>query len=635
MALPTNFDLVTVSGTYVNLDGTPASGTITFSANVAGNTFLKDAGADVLVLPMALSQNLDAKGSFSIDLPATDDPDIVPSGFSYTVTERFANGSRTYSITVPVAGGPVDLVTVAPTQPATASVQLVTKDQVGAPNGVASLDGQGLLTASQRALGWVSARDHGATGNGTTDDTAATQAALDAVPASGGTVYLPAGTYAIQPNPGLLLKSNTTLIGDGVSTVITIPDATNVEGNLVHVESVSHCTVRDLVIDGNRANQNPTTPKNYGLYVGVSTDCSVINVVTRSCSGVGTHVYGSTGVRAVGCLSYDNGYHGYEYEQAVACSLTGSRGTGNDLHGFALDPGEVGGTGSHGNAITGNVFDTNSEYGINVGPSNQLTPGLTQDNTITGNAIRNNALYGVCLYTQDGVTFTGNTVSGNGYFGLFAYKSSSNVITGNEFHNNSQAGAGSYDEIRVQGSSDGLASANNLIVGNTILIDGATKARWAIAEDTATDGPNTIRSNVIPYAGTAGRIQSLCIDDSLDSPPGTQQVVNGKALPAGGQGLDNAFNILRIFSDGADSSVQVVSNKTGDITFWINGASIGRFGDGGVFQHQGSQLAFYDVPPVTRPALSYSRSTDGETAALAALRTALASLGLIADNTTT
>lgn len=42
-------------------------------------------------------------------------------------------------------------------------------------------------------------------------------------------------------------------------------------------------------------------------------------------------------------------------------------------------------------------------------------------------------------------------------------------------------------------------------------------------------------------------------------------------------------------------------------------------------------IGFYNVPPVARPSLTYSRT--GETAANAQLRTALASLGLVADNT--
>ena len=44
----------------------------------------------------------------------------------------------------------------------------------------------------------VNVLDYGAVGNGTTDDSAAIQAAFDALPASGGTVLFPKKTYAFS-----------------------------------------------------------------------------------------------------------------------------------------------------------------------------------------------------------------------------------------------------------------------------------------------------------------------------------------------------------------------------------------------------------------------------------------------------
>jgi polygalacturonase len=68
-------------------------------------------------------------------------------------------------------------------------------------------------------------RAYGAAGNGTTDDTAAIQAALAAARAAGGgTVHLPAGVYIISK--WLVYDSNTQLVGDSASTV-TIRNTTN------------------------------------------------------------------------------------------------------------------------------------------------------------------------------------------------------------------------------------------------------------------------------------------------------------------------------------------------------------------------------------------------------------------------
>jgi len=50
--------------------------------------------------------------------------------------------------------------------------------------------------------------------------------------------------------------------------------------------------------------------------------------------------------------------------------------------------------------------------------------------------------------------------------------------------------------------------------------------------------------------------------------------------------------------------------------------------------HTGTHVGFFGHAAATKPALNYSRATAGETAAEAALRVALAGLGLITDNTT-
>jgi len=52
--------------------------------------------------------------------------------------------------------------------------------------------------ASSTTYYWENVKDHGATGNGTTDDTVAIQAALDTVKLGGGTVVFPPGNYLIS-----------------------------------------------------------------------------------------------------------------------------------------------------------------------------------------------------------------------------------------------------------------------------------------------------------------------------------------------------------------------------------------------------------------------------------------------------
>lgn len=120
MALPVNYDTVPIRGRYVYLDGRPAAGFIRFTGKV---TAVSDA-TDTIILPATIAAALDANGEFVVEVPATDDPDIQPNGWTYTVTEQLANGGgRTYDIDVPLSAkaAGIDLSEVAPAAPASGS----------------------------------------------------------------------------------------------------------------------------------------------------------------------------------------------------------------------------------------------------------------------------------------------------------------------------------------------------------------------------------------------------------------------------------------------------------------------------------------------------------------------------------
>lgn len=113
MPLPSNYDTVPIRGKYVYLDGTPASGQIKFTGKIAA---VSDA-TDTIILPSTIIAVLDSQGSFTVNVPATNDPDILPNGWTYTVQETFAaGGGRTYDIDVPLSSKAlgIDLSEVAP-----------------------------------------------------------------------------------------------------------------------------------------------------------------------------------------------------------------------------------------------------------------------------------------------------------------------------------------------------------------------------------------------------------------------------------------------------------------------------------------------------------------------------------------
>jgi len=67
----------------------------------------------------------------------------------------------------------------------------------------------------------LSVKDFGAVGDGVADDTAAIQAAIDAMPVGGGRVYLPSGTYKLTAPISIPSNKNGgSIFGDGDSTIL-------------------------------------------------------------------------------------------------------------------------------------------------------------------------------------------------------------------------------------------------------------------------------------------------------------------------------------------------------------------------------------------------------------------------------
>jgi parallel beta-helix repeat protein len=92
------------------------------------------------------------------------------------------------------------------------------------------------------------ATDYGATGDGTTDDKEAIQAAVTAAASTGGTVIFLPGTYAVSSN--VVLQSNVDLVGIGRPTIKIRAGATTSPA-LLAASSKSNIRIKGLVFDGN------------------------------------------------------------------------------------------------------------------------------------------------------------------------------------------------------------------------------------------------------------------------------------------------------------------------------------------------------------------------------------------------
>ena len=396
---------------------------------------------------------------------------------------------------------------------------------------------QDLTDLIQKGSIVVNVKDYGATGDGSTNDTSSIQSAITAA-GVGGSIIAPKGTYIVEPD--IILLENQTFQGVGWGTIFKLKDGIDVLDNIFKAESVNGVTFKNFAIDGNRENQDPSdlVSVNYGIYIAGSDNCRVENCYVYDTTGVGIHVYDSVGTVVANSESSGHRYHGFECEQDSNTVWYGNRGHNNDRHGIFVSPGEVGGTGTIGNTIYGNTFDDNGQYGIAFGiDAAGISIGLTRDNVVSHNIVTGNSHYGISLYRVDDTTVTNNIVESNGYFGLYVYRSRRNQVSDNRFHNNSQAANGSYDEILLEGNNDGTAASNNVIANNLILIDGSNKSRYGISEATSGDGPNYIYGNLIPNAGTTGKlnIQNSSTQQMVDDR--TNQTIGGDKIFSTGFGV--------------------------------------------------------------------------------------------------
>lgn len=323
----------------------------------------------------------------------------------------------------------------------------------------------------------ANAKHYGATGNGSTDDTAAIQAAITAATGTGGTVYLPPGTYLCGT---INLAANVALQGAGMgATTVKLKNAAN--ANLLDGSSKANIRVADLTLDGNRANQT------------VSTNCACIQLML--CDYAVLERVRVTGGRQFGVV-----FGGSRYGALLACRLDdcgtstasgdgfgwfGNNGATYSDH-FLLQGcvmvGRAGGpegftiTSTGGSIVSCRILgnDTHQDAsGFYVGAN---VRGLRFQN----NYVENCGNYGIDLDFANadptyGVVITGNTIVGCRNAGI-GCASNGAVIVGNQCRNNGRTINATAPDA---GAGHGILvdAANVVLVGNRCTDTQGTKTQ--------------------------------------------------------------------------------------------------------------------------------------------------------------
>lgn len=288
----------------------------------------------------------------------------------------------------------------------------------------------------------VDVRSKGARGDGKHDDTSAIQAAIDALPATGGTVRVAAGNYLIDASRAINLRSNVRLELAPDAQLTALPNGLK-RYHIVKVWRAENVQIVGGRIVGERDQHAGSAGEwGYGINISASRNVTVEGTHISDCWGDGMWI-GALGKGLAAELSTD------VTVRNVVC-------TNNRRQGLSIGPCKrvriLDSTFS-------NTHGTKPQSGIDLEPmgQGQASDVLIQGCTLTGNAgcgvevhhnvsalvirqctIRDNAGYGVLAVRMSDLWLDGNTITGNGLNGVALAGHTSDVrVTGNTLSSNS------------------------------------------------------------------------------------------------------------------------------------------------------------------------------------------------------
>ena len=239
----TGVDTQMVLGTHYTVSGGSAAGATGTVTPKKGSTDFTTAMTWTIRRSLPLTQGLDYVENDSFPAASHE------SGLDrLTLQSQDRSAIIDRSLRFPEADSTA-LISELPSAVARAS-KVLAFDSAGSP--IASpMDDQSLLTvltagsttARSHAERWgevFNVRDYGAKGDGAIDDAAAIQRAIDAVPAGGGVVYLPRGSYRIDSQI-TITRSETVLAGDGQTTTDILCNSATNHGIQVGDGGVTNC----------------------------------------------------------------------------------------------------------------------------------------------------------------------------------------------------------------------------------------------------------------------------------------------------------------------------------------------------------------------------------------------------------
>lgn len=330
--------------------------------------------------------------------------------------------------------------------------------------------------------------------DGVADDVQIQQAIDAASAAGGGIVHIKEGQYT--QTSAILPASKVIIEGEGVGTIIK--KANSINDHQFTYNNISHAALRDLQIDGNKANNaglagkcinlvtagssNITFDNLYihdGIKHGIFADSAVahnnINIKNCRIEDMGTSADGS-GIYLGGVLRYK-----IENVWAAGCTLDGVQFDGGN--------GEIVNLHSYSNSRCGLYFSA------------------TAYSLVTNSEIYSNTSMGVHVDTSSVVLTSNSKIYSNGNDGFRFTSVNGSRVQGCEIFNNGAVNASAG--IRLVATSGGDTSNRHIIVGNSIYDNqggSATQEYGILATGSGTVDFNNVSSNDI-YSNASANFQ--------------------------------------------------------------------------------------------------------------------------------
>jgi len=308
--------------------------------------------------------------------------------------------------------------------------------------------------ARARGSASLSVRTYGAKGNGSNDDTAAFQAAIDALPSTGGTVTVPAGDYVIDPTVNVRLRSKMHLqLADGARLLAKRNSAER--AYVLMVYKVSDVEISGGQIIGDRDNHLGTTGEwGHGIMVRGASRVTISDTHLSKCWGDGISIGGAmvTGAPTIPCNDI--------IIANVVC-------TNNRRQGLTI-----------GCATNVKVYDSEFSYSNGIAPQCgiDIEPDsgdarTTETVHIQNCLIRYNKGNGILSYKRvKGVTVKNCTIEHNGGYGLLCVTPNGGYISQNRFQHNYLYG------VMFSAATVGYQASGNVFKNNHTRMHGVNTA---------------------------------------------------------------------------------------------------------------------------------------------------------------